>query len=100
MAYIKDHMVVEPTQDDKGAIYVWAISFKKADGTKIYDPRDLLRVGVKPGVPRVYKLPYSKERQKKVQEKKKKGQMLFFRNKKEGFKLIDMQKILEKENKE
>ena len=97
MCYVKDHMVVEPTQDDPGAIYIWTISFTKPDGTKIYNPKDFLE-DIKPGIPRVFKLPYSKEKQKKMQKKKKKGELLFFRNKKEGFKLIDLQKILPKEN--
>jgi len=97
MCYVKDHMVIEPTQDTPGAIYVWTISFTKPDGTKIYNPKDFLE-DIKPGVPRVYKLPYSKERQKKVSKKKTKGELLFFKNKKDGFKIIDLQEILKKEN--
>ena len=98
MSYIKDHVVIEPTQDDPGAIYVWAISFTKPDGQKAYNPKDFLE-DVKPGVPRIYKLPYTKKERKKTNKKNRKdGEMLFFSNKKDGFKVIDFQKILPKEN--
>jgi len=99
MSFVKDSMVVEPTQDDPGAIYIWAITFTKPDGKRIYNPKDFLS-DIKPGVPRVYKLPYSKEEQKKAGKKKGKGQLLFFKNKKDGFKLIDFQEILPKEGDE
>jgi len=97
MSYIKDSMVVEPTQDDPGAIYIWTISFTTPDGKAIYNPKDFLK-DIKPGVPRIYQLPYSKERHKKATKKKKGGEMLFFQNKKDGFKIIDFQKILQKGN--
>jgi hypothetical protein len=99
MSFVKDSMIVEPAQDDPGAIYVWAITFTKPDGKRIYSPKDFLS-DIKPGVPRVYKLPYSKEEQKKAAKKKGKGQLLFFKNKKDGFKLIDFQEILPKEGDE
>jgi hypothetical protein len=100
MSYIKDYIVVEPSQEETGAIYVFAVSFaNKATGQKIYNPKDLLKLDIKPGVPRIYKLPYKKESQKKLQKKKKKGQMMFFQDE-GGFKLIDFQKILAKENEE
>ena len=96
MSFVKDSLTIEPTEDDPGCIYVWAISFTKPDGKRAYNPQDFLQ-DIKPGVPRVYKLPYSKEEQKKASKKKAKGMMLFFRNKKDGFKLINFQEILRKE---
>jgi len=99
MSYVKDSMIIEPTQDDPGAIYVWIISFTKPDGQKIYNPKDFLG-DIKPGAPRAYQLPYSKEKQKKLTQKKTKGELLFFRNKKDGFKIINFQQILEKEGNE
>ena len=97
MSFIKASMVVEPTSDDPGAIYIWAISFTTPDGKRVYNPRDFLK-DIKPGVPRIFKLPYSKEKHKKATKKKKKGSMLFWATKKEGFKLIDFHKILTKED--
>lgn len=99
MSFVKDSLVMEPTQDDPGAIYVLAISFTMPDGKKVYNPKDFLK-DIKPGVPRIYKLPYCKDQHKKVSKKKAKGMMLFFRNKEEGFKLIDIAKILTKEGNE
>jgi len=99
MSFVKDSMVVEPTQDDPGAIYILAITFTKLDGSKIYNPKDFLS-DIKPGVPRIYKLPYTKDRHKKTAQKKGKSQMLFFKNKKKGFKIIDFAKILPKEDNE
>lgn len=96
MSFVKDSMVVEPTQDDPGAIYVWAITFTKLDGKRIYNPKDLLS-DIKPGVVRAYKLPYTKECHEKTTKKKRKSQMLFFKNKKDGFKLINIEEIIPKE---
>ena len=97
MSYVRDSMVIEPTQDDPGAIYVLAISFTMPDGERAYNPKDFLK-DIKPGVPRIYKLPYSKEQHKKASKKKGKGQMLFWKTKKDGFKIIDFAKILTKED--
>jgi len=99
MSFVKDQMAIEPTEDDPGAIYILAISFTMPDGKRAYNPQDFLK-DVKPGVPRIYKLPYSKEQQKKASKKKSKSQMLFWKNKKDGFKLIDFAKILTKEEEE
>jgi len=99
MSFVKDSMIVEPTEDNPGAIYILAISFSMPDGKRAYNPKDFLE-DIKPGAPRIYKLPYSKERHKKASKKKKKGQMLFWKNKKDGFKIIDFAKILAKEENE
>lgn len=110
MSYVKDYIVVEPTQDgNPGSMYVWTISYRDQEGKRIYDPKDLLKPDIKPGVPRVYKIPYNKKQHKKLQrhrkgaKKGKKGEkgneegILFYEGKKRGFKVIDFQKILKKE---
>jgi len=112
MTYVKDYIVSEPTQQSKGAIYVFGVSYMTADNQPIYDPRGLLKLDIKPGVPRLYKLPYNKEQQKKLQQKRNKSQFMFFRSgaggkqrkerqgkqkEKDGFKLINLEEILKKE---
>ena len=111
--YVKDYMVIEPDNSgSKGAIYILGVNFKAQDNTYVADPKELLTPGIKPGTPRLFELPYSKDKQKKLQKKRKKGDMMFWMGKgkkgknkdgkdnkdKSGFRLINMQEILVKEN--
>jgi len=99
MSFVKDQMIVEPTKDDPGAIYILAISFTKSDGEIVYKPQDFLK-DVNPGIPRIYQIPYSKQRKEKASQKIEKSQFLFWKNKKDGFKVIDFTKIIPKEEEE
>ena len=94
--YIKDGFVIEPKGSDPGAIYVWAITYKGSPFETVIhplDPRITFQV-LKPGIPRSYKLPYSKQQHKKITKKKKQKGTLLFWTKKEGLKLKNPEEIL------
>jgi len=111
--YVKDYMVVEPNnKGNKGAIYIFGVNFQTQDDRNIIDPRDLLTPDIKLGTPRLFEIPYSKDKQKKLQKKRNKGDMIFWMGKGKdkrgrgkdgkdnkdtsGFKIINMQQILTK----
>ena len=95
-SFIKDGFVVEPKGSDPGAIYIWAITYKGnpfQTVTHPLNPRMTFQV-LKPGIPRSYKLPYSKQQHKKITKKKKQKGTILFWTKKEGLKLKNPEEIL------
>ena len=72
---IYSHLVFEPSKQSAGGIYLWAMDFSKEDiEAMTFDPFRFFRSFTRE--PKTFKLPYSKERHKKLEQamKRKAGQ--------------------------
>ena len=115
---VKDIIINEPSESDKGGIYFWLIPLPIEIEEILLNPKTLSKYSPSMFEPRSYKIPYNKELHKKLleaQEEKSKirGGILIFKGllgkgkkaQREGgaegdsmFRLIDPREVLQKEN--
>jgi len=81
---VQNIMIIEPNNNDKGAMYFWLIPLEKEPDSLFWNPKYAFVYNSKPGEPRVYKTPYDKELHKKLLEAQKekgknRGSVLIFK---------------------